>query len=127
MGTKVTCGDEGVEITEEAATVIRNIWDGPIIDGKKLWHGMTIGSELSILAGSQEVNETTVGVPFFVADAWVRYYVKEDTNYDMRSIDSETLCRWAELDLSCLVCASRTYSATRDATEDQGGYPIAVQ
>lgn len=89
VGTKVTCEDGEVEITEEAASVVRMIWDGPIIGGKKLWHGMTVGSELSILAGSQDVKRTTVSVPFFVADAWVRYYAKEDPEFDTGSIDVE--------------------------------------
>ena len=91
VGTKVTCEDGDVEITKEAASVVRKIWDGPTTGGKKLWHGMTIGAGLNILAASQDVNGTTVGVPFFVADAWIRYYVTEDPEFDTGNIDAEGL------------------------------------
>lgn len=89
VGTRVTCEDGDAEITEKAVTVVRRIWDGPIIGGKKLWHGMVVGASLNILAASEDVNGTTVGIPFFAADAWVRYYVKENPEFDTGNIDAE--------------------------------------
>lgn len=89
VGTKVTCDDAVVEIKKEDASIVRKIWDGPTIHGKKLWPGMPIGASLSSVASWKDANGTTVGTPFFVADTWVRYFVEEDADFDVANIDTD--------------------------------------
>jgi hypothetical protein len=78
-----------VKITRTAASVVSKIWAGPTDStGKSLWYGIPKGASLAALAASKTVNETTVGDPFFVADTWVRDFVKADPSFDTTQLNS---------------------------------------
>ncbi|SPO00378.1 related to feruloyl esterase B precursor [Cephalotrichum gorgonifer] len=91
IGTSVICdGGEHVEITEQAASIVRKMWEGPTTsDGKQLWHGMPIGASLADLSASQDVNGTAAGSPFFVPDTWARYFILEDPDFNAANINTE--------------------------------------
>ncbi|KAH7143401.1 Tannase/feruloyl esterase [Dactylonectria macrodidyma] len=92
VGRKVQCDKESVKITRKAASIVSNIWAGPTTStGKKLWYGMLRGASLNPLANTKDVNGTTVGDPFFVADTWVRDFVKADPTFDTTQLDSASL------------------------------------
>jgi hypothetical protein len=75
IGTKVLCEGKEITISAAVADVVDKIWMGPISpDGKRLWYGPNKGASFSSLA--------TVGSPFFVADNWVKYFVKKDPRFD---------------------------------------------
>jgi pimeloyl-ACP methyl ester carboxylesterase len=83
VGRKVKCDKEKITITRQAASIVSKIWAGPTDStGKSLWYGMLKGASLAALAVSKTVNGTTVGAPFFVADTWVRNFVKADPSFD---------------------------------------------
>ncbi|MET7992081.1 tannase/feruloyl esterase family alpha/beta hydrolase [Amycolatopsis sp. NPDC005232] len=75
IGTKVLC--EGKELTISAATaeVVRKIWAGPVSpSGQQLWYESNKGAPFS--------GHSQAGMPFFVADSWVKYFVKQDPTFD---------------------------------------------
>jgi hypothetical protein len=75
IGTKVLCNGKEITISAADAAVVNKIWAGPVSpDGKKLWYGPNRGASFSYLA--------QVGAPFFVADSWVKYFVKKDPQFD---------------------------------------------
>ncbi|KAF7550751.1 hypothetical protein G7Z17_g5504 [Cylindrodendrum hubeiense] len=94
VGTMAQCGEEQVEITSQGAAIVRKIWDGPKTpSGERLWPGIPIGASFAALAyTTTEANGVNgTGVPFFLADAWVRYFVKENPEFDTTSLDSAQL------------------------------------
>jgi pimeloyl-ACP methyl ester carboxylesterase len=80
-----------VEITPEIADVIKKIWEGPDIDGQKLWYGLPIGSSFDQLANTVVENGTKAGVPFYVANDWTRFFLEQDATYDVSRLDTESL------------------------------------
>ncbi|KAM5342014.1 hypothetical protein ACJ41O_015045 [Fusarium nematophilum] len=91
VGHEIQCGNEPVKMTHKAASIVRKIWNGPATSiGKKLWYGVLRGASLGALASSKEVNGTRVGDPFFVADTWVRYFVKADPAFDTTQLDPDS-------------------------------------
>lgn len=91
VGVKIQCEKE-VTITHPVASVVRKIWDGPkTAAGARLWYGLTAGAPLDSLANTTVVNGTRMGNPFFVSDAWIRYFLKADPKFDVSTIDSAGL------------------------------------
>ncbi|KAF4342444.1 feruloyl esterase B precursor [Fusarium beomiforme] len=91
IGKKIECDKEQMVITEPAASVVSKIWSGPIGSrGQRLWYGMPKGASLAALADSKNVNGTTTGQPFFIADTWVRDFVKADPKFDTTQINFTT-------------------------------------
>ncbi|KAI8689357.1 Carboxylic ester hydrolase [Fusarium keratoplasticum] len=89
VGRKTRCHKGSITINRKAASVVSSIWAGPRTStGRKLWYGMLRGASLSDLASTKEVNGTTRGDPFFVADTWVRDFVKADPSFDTSQIDT---------------------------------------
>jgi len=92
VGRKVACAEEDVEITPKGVEVVKKIWEGPkTADGKRLWYGLNRGAPLDTLAATHKANGTTIGDPFFVAQDWVRYFVKGDPSLDLSGLDSAAL------------------------------------
>jgi feruloyl esterase len=78
--------------TEADANVVRRIWEGPrTLDGKFLWYGLTRGTRLTDLAGTE--GDPLHGVPFDVSFEWIRYFLLNDPHYDIKSLT------WAEFEL----------------------------
>lgn len=88
IGVKAQCGNSTIEITEKTASIIRKIWDGPKApDGTSLWSGMPIGASLDVLAGTTEVIGNNGPKPFFLADQWARYFVKENPEFNTAGLN----------------------------------------
>jgi pimeloyl-ACP methyl ester carboxylesterase len=93
VGKVFDCSNQGqrVTITREAATIVSKIWIGPqTAGGEQLWHGLFKGASLVALSGSTQVNGTTVGAPFLVADTWVRFFVEQNPELSLVQIDQGT-------------------------------------
>jgi pimeloyl-ACP methyl ester carboxylesterase len=86
------CDGKDLTVSLEAANVVNDIWAGPSTpSGSKLWAGLFKGASLAALANSTNVNGTVVGMPFFVANDWARFFVKQDPNFKPAEIDQAGL------------------------------------
>ncbi|GII52622.1 tannase [Planotetraspora thailandica] len=99
IGAHVLCDGKTITITPEVADVVRKIWAGPVsATGKKLWYGPNKGAGFSWLA--------QVGAPFFVADSWVRYFVKQDPAFDTTKVTYQQFAkifRQSQLDYNSVI------------------------
>ncbi|MFD0730244.1 tannase/feruloyl esterase family alpha/beta hydrolase [Planotetraspora mira] len=87
IGAKVLCDGKEITISAADADVVDKIWAGPVSPGgEKLWYGPNKGASFSYLA--------QVGVPFFVADSWVKYFVEKDPQFDTTTL---TYGRFAQI------------------------------
>src|SRR5215467_13403633 len=64
-GTSGAGGGGDTCLTEQEATAINKIWEGPLLAGRRFWHGLTRGAALSGLAGP---------TPFAIAIAQPKYW-----------------------------------------------------
>ncbi|KAK9326670.1 Tannase/feruloyl esterase [Lipomyces starkeyi] len=88
VGSKINCDGAKIIITESVARVVVKMLQGPFgPSGLSLWYGLTVGAPLDTLANTTVVNGKRVGLPFFVNDAWIRYYLAKDSNYNISAID----------------------------------------
>ncbi|KAJ6781868.1 hypothetical protein PWT90_06525 [Aphanocladium album] len=88
VDTRATCG-EGVNttISNVTASIIRAIWDGPkTVDGVSLWPGLPIGSSLGALAGTQATDGVNGPMPFFLAQQWVQYFVRQNASFSVETL-----------------------------------------
>lgn len=93
LGKTLDCGN-GVKTTVGPALVAiaKKIWDGPkTAAGSRLWYGLPVGAPFDTLAATQVNNGTRVGVPFFVAQDWARYFVEANPKFDVGGLDSDAL------------------------------------
>jgi Tannase and feruloyl esterase len=75
VGKKIVCDGTEITISNAVADAVNKIWAGPVsTTGKKLWYGANKGASFAYLA--------TPGAPFFVADAWVKYFVTQNPSFD---------------------------------------------
>jgi hypothetical protein len=87
VGSTVQCEGKQTTLTRAMASVVQKIWEGPKTDsGVPLWYGLTFGAPLDYLANTTVVNGTRTGLPFFINDGWIRYFVKANPSFDMSSI-----------------------------------------
>jgi len=88
IGTKVDCDGKQVTITAADADVVRKIWDGPRdTAGKRLWSGLPVGADFSVLAATQpDGNGGTTGAPFFVPAVWVSTFVEKQPTFDTANL-----------------------------------------
>ena len=81
VGTKV--GDAA--FTEADASVLRQIWDGPRgHDGKSLWFGLTRGTNLFALGGTD--GSPLAGKPFSITMDWLRYFLLQNARWDWTAL-----------------------------------------
>jgi hypothetical protein len=89
VGTQVLCDGEETTISAETAEVVRKIWDGPrTSDGERLWYGLTKGTLLSNLT-TPGPDGTMRPATFPIADSWVRYFLKQDPEFDASALTTE--------------------------------------
>ena len=95
VGKKIQCDGEERTITRAIAFTVHKIWDGPeTTAGQQLWYALQRGAPLTYLANTTQAgNGTRTGNPFFVNDAWIRYFLKRDPTFDTSSIDTKTLTK----------------------------------
>ncbi|KAM6529705.1 hypothetical protein FALCPG4_007833 [Fusarium falciforme] len=101
-GTSFNCSDTGkkMRISKEAAILAKATWAGPRTkDGKFLWYGPNIGSQLSGsttaltndigLAMTECSNGTCAGVPVGLGEVWWKYYIKSDPDWSYKNMTHE--------------------------------------
>ncbi|KAJ8100426.1 feruloyl esterase [Lipomyces tetrasporus] len=94
VGTCVCCNGIEVTISEAVARVVLKTLQGPFgPSGQSLWYGLNVGTALDFLVNTTVVSGQRVGLPFFVNDAWIRYYLAKDANYNIGDIDYSTFDR----------------------------------
>jgi hypothetical protein len=92
IGNKINCSGTAISVSKSLATIVRNIWDGPTTpSGRPIWDGLNIGSPLTSLANTTLTKGASVGVPFFIPDTWIRYFLKKNANFDTSTITSSEL------------------------------------
>ncbi|CAM1509722.1 Fc.00g000570.m01.CDS01 [Cosmosporella sp. VM-42] len=92
VGKHVECDGTKITITEAVARVVLKVLQGPYRQtGKPLWCGLNVGTALDSLANTTIGGKKRDGNPFFVNDAWIRYFVVKDPNYNLSTIDYPTL------------------------------------
>jgi feruloyl esterase len=83
VGTIIPCGQGNLTITQAFADVVSKILQGATSStGDFLWYGNPPGAPFNGLANTQSVNGSTIPVPFGAAEAWIRYFVFEEPQYD---------------------------------------------
>ncbi|HVH27256.1 MAG TPA: tannase/feruloyl esterase family alpha/beta hydrolase [Vicinamibacterales bacterium] len=65
-------------LTESEAKAINKIWEGPVVDGKRLWWGPRPGADLSGLAGPE---------PFRISVDQPRYWVYYDSTWNWQTLN----------------------------------------
>ena len=67
--------------------IVRKILQGPTTaSGSRLWWGLNAGTDFMGTANTVTANGITRGVPFAVSDAWIRWFLKQDSAYNTSSI-----------------------------------------
>lgn len=95
LGKTLDC--DGVKMTVGPALVAiaKKIWEGPTTapaGSSRLWYGLPVGAPFDPLAATHVTNGTRVGVPFFVAQDWARYFVEANPGkFDVAGLDSDAL------------------------------------
>ncbi|OBT71282.1 hypothetical protein VF21_09604 [Pseudogymnoascus sp. 05NY08] len=83
VGHIITCDSGNLAITQEHAHTVSKILQGATsLSGKKQWYGTPRGASFKGLANTRTTNGTTIPVPFSSAEAWIRYFVMQDPDYD---------------------------------------------
>jgi hypothetical protein len=94
VGSRANCSGSEVTISPIVAKIVQRVWEGPKTEsGRPLWFGSTLPAPLSTLAEVDVVNGSRVGKPFLVNDAWIRYFVEANPNYDLSKIDTAELTK----------------------------------
>ncbi|KAH8810866.1 Tannase/feruloyl esterase [Xylogone sp. PMI_703] len=91
VGKRIPCDGDHVTITESVASVVVRIFEGPFSSaGLPYWYGLNVGTQLDSLANTTVVNGGRVGFPLFVNDAWIRYWLVQNPDYNISTIDYAT-------------------------------------
>jgi feruloyl esterase len=95
IGAKVICDGTTLTITAADADVVSRIWQGPNLNGLPLWYGLPKGAPIDQLAGTTTAADgSRTGMPFPIADAWIRYFLKQQPSFDTATI---TYTQFAQL------------------------------
>jgi feruloyl esterase len=94
VGTVTPCG----VITPIDATVMAQIWRGPLTTGtattrKFLWYGLEPGTDSAGLANTVTTNGVTTGAPFSIAAEWFQYWLTQDPSFDWTSLNTGAFAR----------------------------------
>ncbi|KAJ9659221.1 hypothetical protein H2198_003225 [Neophaeococcomyces mojaviensis] len=96
VGTSYQCDGVNRTITKEAAIIAEQTWKGPFSpDGvNRRWYGLNKDASLWLLPGTKcEVDSTgrrsCTGLPFWVAEEWIRLFVINNATYDLTTLNYE--------------------------------------
>lgn len=91
VGKVIKCDGKSIRITECTARVVEKMLQGPFSpSGERLWYGLNVGTGLDSLANTTvAANGKRSGSPFFVNDAWIKYWLAQDPTYNVSNIDYE--------------------------------------
>lgn len=78
VGQKYSCDGDERKISKSVAKIVNEIWEGPHLNGKRMWHGLPHETPLSgqgMLGGlaqtmCDEKNENCKGAPFPISKDW---------------------------------------------------------
>jgi hypothetical protein len=121
IGTTLVCQGKTVQISRADAQVVQKIWDGPITPaGTQLWYGLLKGTRFDLLAATTPGQDGTLhGVPFPIADDWVKYFLKRQPDFDTSTIgysEFEQLFRQSQAQYNAVIGTDNPdLSAFRDA------------
>ncbi|KAH7094406.1 feruloyl esteras-like protein B precursor [Paraphoma chrysanthemicola] len=90
VGQQYNCSLTGLSttITETAATVAKSTWKGATSpEGDFLWYGLEPGALFTADAATTCENGTCVGAPLGFTEAWIRYFLTMDSNYDVSRVN----------------------------------------
>ncbi|RFU77062.1 feruloyl esterase [Trichoderma arundinaceum] len=94
VGRQVSCDGMNITITEATASVVLKVLQGAFgPNGESKWYGLNVGAALDSLANTTMAGGKRGGFPFFVNDAWIRYWIARDPNYNLTKIDYSELDR----------------------------------
>lgn len=79
VGTTLLCEGREVTVTRADAAVVAKIWAGPGV-----WSGLPKGTPFDGIANTTP--DGTAGVPFAIADNWLKYFVLKDPDYDTSTL-----------------------------------------
>ena len=85
VGSSITCPytSGNVTITPAHAEVVSKILQGPrTSSGRFLWYGVAPGASFQGVANTSTSNGVTIPVPFLPVEAFLRYAIFQDPNYD---------------------------------------------
>ncbi|EME39830.1 hypothetical protein DOTSEDRAFT_137481 [Dothistroma septosporum NZE10] len=96
---KYTCGENGErKITKEAATIANAVWNGPIEDGHKIWHGLNKDASLTGfdplfggLAATEcdDKDQNCKSRPFVMSADWIKNWIMKDPDFDLDTVDEK--------------------------------------
>jgi hypothetical protein len=92
IGKKISCRDGGaVKISASAVKIAEETWKGARSStGKQLFHGLTKGTEFTLLAGTDcHNNGKCSGRPFPISLEWISLFIKKDANFDASTITTQ--------------------------------------
>lgn len=91
VGKQIKCDEGSVTISESTARVVQKILQGPVTSsGAPLWYGLNTGAPLDSLANTNVTNGKRVGLPLFVNDNWIKYFLAKNPTYNTSNISYET-------------------------------------
>jgi hypothetical protein len=83
VGVATPCG----VITQQDATVMTKIWQGPEdAQGKPLWYGLERGASLAGLAATTTINGVTTGQPFPITVSWLGTWLQQNPSWNWRTL-----------------------------------------
>ena len=83
VGEVTPCG----VITQQDATVMNTIWQGPVnSDGKPLWYGLERGASLDGLAATTTINGVTTGQPFPITVSWLGTWLQQNPSWNWQTL-----------------------------------------
>lgn len=91
IGQRIVCEGKEITIRREVAEVVRQIWRG-----HPSWFGLPKSASFGGVAHTEPGPDgKLVGVPFAIADNWLRYFVKEDPKSTVDSVSYREFHRLA--------------------------------
>lgn len=90
VGKQVECKGQTFTITKAEADVVRKIWAGPKTwYGVQLWPGFDPSTDLTATASTttRPDGTTTAGPAFQISENWVKYFLKQDPSFDIKTVD----------------------------------------
>lgn len=91
VGKQYPCSTSNstITITKAAAIVAEKTWQGATSpNGDSLWHGTDMGASFAVIATTTCADGICAGVPFIVAELWIKYFLKMDPNYKSSEVNT---------------------------------------
>jgi len=117
VGEVTPCGT----ITKTDATVMEEIWEGPVVDGKHLWYGLEPGASVLSLAATTTANGTTSADPFPIPVGWLQYWLTHNPDFNWKTLTYEQFLRYFDQSVAEFAYPIATDNPNLSAFENDGG------